>query len=296
MPTRYFAGFADGLPVSCCELYSRGGVGQVEDVATLEEHRGQGLASAAVLAAVDASRAEGHALTFLLADAGRLAVPPLRAPRLRDDRPALALPAAPGVSLEAIRLRTERLVLRLPTHEELVALGELAVAGIHPREEMPFGVAWTDDVAVESFVAFHEEARAAWRPDDWTLNLVTFLDGVPIGTQGMIGKDFAETREVSTGSWLGWRYQGRGYGTEQRAAVLELAFRGLGARAALSGALEGNVASARVSEKLGYRVVGTSTVSPRGVPVPHTDFRLDAADWSGYPAELEGVDRADFGL
>ena len=69
VPTRYFAGFADGLPVSCCELYSRGEVGQVEDVATLEEHRGQGLASAAVLAAVDASLAEGHTLTFLLADA-----------------------------------------------------------------------------------------------------------------------------------------------------------------------------------------------------------------------------------
>jgi RimJ/RimL family protein N-acetyltransferase len=78
--------------------------------------------------------------------------------------------------------------------------------------------------------------------------------------------------------------------------VLELAFRGLGARAALSGALEGNVASARVSEKLGYRVVGTSTISPRGVPVPHTDYRLEAADWRGYPVGLEGVGPADFGL
>ncbi len=64
----------------------------------------------------------------------------------------------------------------------------------------------------------------------------------------------------------------------------------------LSGALEGNVASARVSEKPGYRIVGTSTISPRGVPVPHTDFRLEAADWAGYPVELEGVDPADFGL
>ena len=69
VPTRYFAGFADGVQVSCCELYSRDGVGQVEDVVTLDEHRGRGLASAAVLAAVDASLAEGNALTFLLADA-----------------------------------------------------------------------------------------------------------------------------------------------------------------------------------------------------------------------------------
>ncbi len=69
VPTRYFAGFADGVAVSCCELYSLGGVGQVEDVVTLEEHRGHGHASAAVLAAVDASLDEGNTLTFLLADA-----------------------------------------------------------------------------------------------------------------------------------------------------------------------------------------------------------------------------------
>ena len=199
------------------------------------------------------------------------------------------------MSLEAIRLRTTRLELRLATHDELVALGEVAVAGIHPPEEMPFGVAWTDDVTVESFVAHHEEAVRAWRPEEWHLHLVTFRDGAPIGVQTMVAKEFAETREVSTGSWLGQDHQGQGYGTEQRGAVLELAFRGLGARVALSGALEGNIASLRVSEKLGYRVTGVSSVSPRGVPVPHTDLRLDAADWPGYPCELEGIDPADFG-
>jgi GNAT superfamily N-acetyltransferase len=69
VPTRYFAGYVDGLPVSCCELYSRDGVGQIEDVLTLEEHRGRGLASAAILAALDASLGAGNTLTFLLADA-----------------------------------------------------------------------------------------------------------------------------------------------------------------------------------------------------------------------------------
>ena len=65
-----------------------------------------------------------------------------------------------------------------------------------------------------------------------------------------------------TGSWLGASFQGHGYGTEQRAAVLELAFRGLGANAAISGALEHNIASQRVSTKLGYRQTGTSERSP----------------------------------
>jgi RimJ/RimL family protein N-acetyltransferase len=53
------------------------------------------------------------------------------------------------------------------------------------------------------------------------------------------------------GSWPGRRYQRQGAGTEMRAAVLFLAFDGLGALAAESGALEGNDASSRVSGKLG---------------------------------------------
>ena len=61
------------------------------------------------------------------------------------------------------------------------------------------------------------------------LNLITFLGSRPIGTQGINAEKFAETREVTTGSWLGAPYQRHGLGTEQRAAVLELAFRGLGA-------------------------------------------------------------------
>lgn len=49
--------------------------------------------------------------------------------------------------------------------------------------------------------------------------------------------------------------------------LLELAFDGLGAASAESGAIEGNAASARVSKKLGYADVGEGTVAPRGVPL-----------------------------
>jgi RimJ/RimL family protein N-acetyltransferase len=75
-----------------------------------------------------------------------------------------------------------------------------------------------------------------------------------------------------------------------RAAVLELAFRGLGAQVARSGAVEGNPSSLGVSEKLGYRVVGSGTVSPRGVPVEHTDVELRREDWRPPVAvEIEGL-------
>ena len=154
-----------------------------------------------------------------------------------------------------IRLRTSRLELRLGSREELVALAELAREGIHPPEEMPFLVPWTDRSAeptfVEESVAYHEAALADWQPDGWSLNLLTFLDGRPIGSQGMRAEEFAARREVDTGSWLGQAFQRQGIGTEMRAAVLELAFRELGAQAATSGSVFGNESSKRVSEKLG---------------------------------------------
>jgi ribosomal protein S18 acetylase RimI-like enzyme len=64
-----FAAFAHGRPVAFCRLISGDGVGQVEDVATLAAHQNGGLARAVVGAAVDASRAAGHELTVVVADA-----------------------------------------------------------------------------------------------------------------------------------------------------------------------------------------------------------------------------------
>jgi RimJ/RimL family protein N-acetyltransferase len=189
-----------------------------------------------------------------------------------------------------IRVRTPRLELRLATDDELVDLYHVAEGGIHPPEEMPFFVPWTDDLRLDAFKEFHQGTWAAWRREKWSLNLITFLDGKPIGSQGVEAEDFAAKREVVTGSWLGAPYQGRGLGTEQRAAVLELAFAGLGAKIALSGSLVHNIASQCVSRKLGYRMTGTRTVAPRGEPVEHYDYRLERADWTCPVAvELAGV-------
>jgi RimJ/RimL family protein N-acetyltransferase len=189
-----------------------------------------------------------------------------------------------------LQLLTPRLMLRLPTESELDELFALAEEGIHPPEEMPFEVAWTDDLQHESFTAFHRNAWATWTAEKWTCNLVAFLDGKPIGTQEISAENFAEAREVSTGSWLGAAFQGRGYGTEQRAAVLELAFRGLGATAATSGVFVHNVTSQRVNQKLGYTITGASELAPRGQPMAHYDYRLEARDWhSPVPVELVGL-------
>ena len=45
--------------------------------------------------------------------------------------------------LFGLRVRSERLVLRLPTDGDIVRLMALAKAGIHEPGTMPFGVAWS---------------------------------------------------------------------------------------------------------------------------------------------------------
>jgi RimJ/RimL family protein N-acetyltransferase len=193
--------------------------------------------------------------------------------------------------LFGLRLHTPRLELRLPTADEVDELFAVAQAGIHPPGEMPFGVAWTDDLDGAAFRAFHAAALESWTPARWDCNLVTFLDGRAIGTQALHGRDFGATREVGSGSWLGASWQGHGLGTEQRAAVLELAFRGLGARAAVSGALRHNRASQRVSEKLGYRFAFEDTLSPRGEPVPQLNYRLVRDEWRcPVPVEIAALE------
>jgi RimJ/RimL family protein N-acetyltransferase len=141
---------------------------------------------------------------------------------------------------------------------------------------MPFGVAWTDHLEEESFLAHHALALGSATPAEWTLNLVAFSDGEPIGSQALRATAFAETRTVDTGSWLGRAWQGRGLGTEMRSAALTFAFDHLGAHRATSGAIERNPQSLGVSRKLGYVEVGTHLVSPRGQPVEHVDLEVTA--------------------
>jgi ribosomal protein S18 acetylase RimI-like enzyme len=69
IPTRLFAAEIDGKLVAHTELYSKDGVGQVENVYTLADYRGRGLARSLVLHGVAESHTAGNDLTFLVADA-----------------------------------------------------------------------------------------------------------------------------------------------------------------------------------------------------------------------------------
>jgi RimJ/RimL family protein N-acetyltransferase len=198
--------------------------------------------------------------------------------------------------LFGLRLRTERLELRLPTEAELVPLMGLARAGIHPPDEMPFGVAWStlsSPAFEQGFLQHHWRMRGTWSPDHWFLNLMVEWDGRPIGSQSLDAEAFAIHRTVATGSWLGLEFQRRGFGTEMRAAVLGLAFDGLGALVAESSAFLDNAASNGVSRSLGYEPNGFGTLAPEGVARETQRFRMTVEGWRARPRPslaIEGLD------
>ncbi|WP_078893563.1 GNAT family protein [Streptomyces sp. CT34] len=198
--------------------------------------------------------------------------------------------------LYRLRVTTPRLELRLPDLSQLDELAAVAAKGVHDEARMPFTVPWTDADPEERGRATFQHVLgtvAHWRTEDWTLSLAVMCEGRVVGRQDLSAVDFAVTREAQTGSWLGLAYQGRGIGTEMRAAVLHLAFEGLGAHSVTSGAMTDNTASLRVSRKLGYRPDGLTTASVRGMACTVQRLRLDRADWEAHrtvPVEMHALE------
>jgi ribosomal protein S18 acetylase RimI-like enzyme len=67
--TRFLGIVVDGEVVAYADVYIDPPEAQIEDVGTLEEHRGRGYASAVVLYAAEAARRAGADFVFLVADA-----------------------------------------------------------------------------------------------------------------------------------------------------------------------------------------------------------------------------------
>lgn len=198
--------------------------------------------------------------------------------------------------LYGLRIITPRLELRLPDLARLDELAAVAAGGVHDPARMPFSVPWTDATPEDRARGTFQHLLgtiATWQPERWTLSLVVLCEGEVVGRQDLMAADFAVTREVDTGSWLGMSRQGRGIGTEMRAAAVHLAFEGLGARSVTSGAMVDNGPSLGVSRRLGYRPDGLMTVSVRGQARTVQRLRLDRASWQEHreiPVRLEGLE------
>ena len=179
-------------------------------------------------------------------------------------------------------MRTPRLEWRLPRDEEFADLIAVVDAGVHDPELMPFTIPWTDQEPAVRAVSAAQHwwgARSHWYVDDWGFTGAVFVEGRPVGVQGMFAKKFRIVRSVESGSWLGKEYQGRGLGREMREAMLHLAFAGLGAEEAISGAFEDNAASLAVSRSVGYVENGEGRMSRREESARMIRFRLDRRTW-----------------
>ncbi|RTL61909.1 MAG: N-acetyltransferase [Pseudonocardiaceae bacterium] len=198
--------------------------------------------------------------------------------------------------LRHLVLRTPRLELRPDDDaglDELVAVG---YRGVHPSEQMPFHVPWTDAdprYLGRGMLQHFWQQRSALAPENWAVHFLVRFEGRVVGVQTMRAKDFAGRRTIDSGSWIGMEVQGRGIGTEMRAAVLAFAFDHLGATRATSAAFADNARSLRVSDKLGYRRTGTATVVRRGEPTEEVQVAITPDEflrpgWTltvdGYPA------------
>jgi RimJ/RimL family protein N-acetyltransferase len=178
-------------------------------------------------------------------------------------------PTAPYFPPARIRVVTPRLELRLPNDHELMAVVDVALDGIHDPSVMPFATPWSDsprEALPVTMLQWNWSQRASFAPEKWNMLLGVFVDGNIVGMQDLAASSFGVRREVDSGSWLGQRHHGRGIGTEMREAMLHLAFEGLGAQAANSGYVDGNAASQRVSEKVGYERNGVRRIEQRRGP------------------------------
>jgi RimJ/RimL family protein N-acetyltransferase len=216
---------------------------------------------------------------------------------IQDVLPALGLRIA-------VTAPSGELVLAGITDDLLAELAEVAKAGVHDPERMPFTFPWTDTAPERfalQFAQYHWGTRASWSPEKWHLNPAVLQDGRPIGVQGFSTSDYLVTRVGETGSWLGQVHQGRGVGTIMRRAICAFLFDHLDAVRITSGYFSDNPGSGAVSRKVGYRENGTERRQRRpGELATLTLLTLDPDDFDrgGVEIEVEGLAafRASVGL
>ncbi len=167
-------------------------------------------------------------------------------------------------------LKTERLMLRAPRHEDVKAIVLLAndrrIAENMARIPHPYGI---DDA--EQFIA-------AVNKRDGEACFVITLDGTPLGACGVdLREDGPEV-----GYWLGVPYWGRGFATEAVRAVIDHAFGDLEHETLQSGARVSNPAARRVLEKCGFQWTEVRLCRIRAInsAAPIDRFRLDRGLWA----------------
>jgi RimJ/RimL family protein N-acetyltransferase len=194
--------------------------------------------------------------------------------------------------LLAVRITAGPVELRGITDDLIAPLGELAEAGIHAPDAMPFYTPWSVSENLPLTIAKYQWGlRAEFSPEEWKAEFAVFWDGELAGCQGIATKDYLITRTGETGSWLGRRFQRRGIGTAMRQVICAFAFDHLDADYVTSGAFTDNPASLAVSKKVGYTEHGWRRASRQGKQATIQGLVLDPGSLIRYeyPLAVEGV-------
>ena len=205
-----------------------------------------------------------------------------------------------------LRITCGPLELRSVRETDTDEISALITGGIYdPNGYLPFLRRWAEapaDLVPLQTMQFYWRTFAEFTPESWHLVLAVREQGRIVGVQDLVTKNFPITRSVETGSWLGRPFQRRGLGKLMRQAVCAFGFDELGAEQMGSGYVEGNVRSAGVSRKVGYRPNGRiRTVHPDGDQVRIEErvvLTPDAFVRAPYALEVSGADefRALIGL
>lgn len=171
--------------------------------------------------------------------------------------------------------------------EDIACVAQVGAADIYGADIPEHAFPWLFDKKMNTPAAMAQhrwEHRAKLRAQKWTLDFIVrdAKTQEVVGVVDLAAENFAAAREVATASWVLHRFQGQGYGTLIRQAVAEFSFFHLDAHSLWTRWVKTNRASARVSEKMGYRIsteVKEEPAGPEKVNRPVVSARLNAADY-----------------
>ncbi|OYC95217.1 GNAT family N-acetyltransferase [Microbacterium sp. Yaish 1] len=164
--------------------------------------------------------------------------------------------------------RTDRLVLRLMTEDDLGPLREILTDPIAMTAyEGAFDNAESAQWLARNLRRYEEDGFGLWAVD---------LPGVGMIGQCGITRQFVGDEQVLEVGYLFQRaHWHQGYATEAAVAARDWGFRELGAPAIWAKVRDTNIASMNVAIRLGMTVRRRFMVHYRGVDMPHLGFAVD---------------------
>lgn len=170
---------------------------------------------------------------------------------------------------DPVPLYTRRFVLTAPAPSDAGAFYEACQdQGIQHFTTVPSPYTRED---AETFIGL----TAGWWRDGTNLTWAVRPLGDPDGVLGVIGLDGVADGAAELGFWAAPNSRGAGVITEAAGAVLDFAFGAMRLQRVEWNAAVGNIASARVAQKLGFRFEGVRRLGLGGIGAGSARGRAD---------------------